>query len=538
MTDKPYSIKAVLFDFDGTLTEPFGIDFMEIRKIIGCPENHPVLEFIADMDDPEEKKRANAVLEQFENQAAETAQPSPDAGDVIRFIRSRDLHVGIITRNNRRCVDRALKNFEDLRSGDFDIVISRDIPVRPKPHPDGVLLAAKSLNVHVSEILVVGDFQFDIQAGKNAGALTAFLDVGTVSDLSRIDADFTLSRLSDLNRIIRMGTPLPPGKFPNALLKDMLAEFRFDDPSVLINPGIGEDIAAVDVTGDEVVILKSDPITFATDAAGHYAVLVNANDIATSGATPRWFLTTLLFPPGATPSEIRHLAHELKTVCETWNITLCGGHTEITDAVTRPVISGMLAGTALKRNLIDKRRMETGDLVLMTKGAAVEGTSIIAREFGRRLMDLGADIDDIMAAKALLDDISITPEAAVAARFDGVTAMHDVTEGGAATALEELSVAGNHTIRVDMGKIPVLPVTENLCRLLGINPLGLIGSGSLLICCHRDASVDLMENIRAAGVDVAVIGEVTGPGQGVTAVMEGRRVRWPAFEADEITKLF
>ena len=161
----------------------------------------------------------------------------------------------------------------------------------------------------------------------------------------RADDRFRVGDLPQLNRLIRMGVPLPAGKLPNDLLQELLDEFTFEDPALLINPGVGEDIAAVDVAQEEVLVLKSDPITFATDAIGHYAVLVNANDIATAGALPRWLLTTLLFPVGSTPSLISSIVSELREFCRTWGITLCGGHTEITDAVTRPVVCGMMAGT-------------------------------------------------------------------------------------------------------------------------------------------------------------------------------------------------
>jgi hydrogenase maturation factor len=353
-----------------------------------------------------------------------------------------------------------------------------------------------------------------------------------------IESDYTISNLAELKNIVRMGIPLPAGKFPNDLLKEMLEKFAFDDPSVLINPGVGEDTAAVNVEGEEVLILKSDPITFATDAIGHYAVLVNANDIATSGALPRWSLTTLLFPCGTTGSQICHVMYELKEVCSQWGITLCGGHTEITDAVTRPVVTGMLAGTVAKQNLIDKRNIRSGDRVLLTKGVAVEGTSIIGREFGTRLKELGMGETEIETCKGFLSHISILEEARIASSSDGTSAMHDVTEGGVATALEELSIAGRHRIRIHLDQIPILPETEKICRLLDIHPLGLIGSGSLLICCRQNAADSLIQNIQERGTEVTCIGEVTKQGSGIEAFTNGHPAEFPRFDVDEITRLF
>jgi hydrogenase maturation factor len=286
------------------------------------------------------------------------------------------------------------------------------------------------------------------------------------------------------------------------------------------------------------LVLKSDPITFATDSIGQYAVLINANDIATSGARPRWLLTTLLFPSGVTPYEIRNVINELKTFCQQWDITLCGGHTEITDAVTRPVVTGMMAGTVARRDLIDKRNMAPGDRLLLTKGVAVEGTAIIAREFGDRLIKLGMADSEIDSARRFLANIGIITEARIAAESKTVSAMHDVTEGGLANAAEELSVAGGYQIKIDMDTIPVFSETHRVCKLLGIDPLGLIGSGSLLICCRQFGCESLMASICKTGIDVTCIGEVLEKGQGIIAVKKGRPVSWPQFEVDEITRLF
>jgi hydrogenase maturation factor len=230
--------------------------------------------------------------------------------------------------------------------------------------------------------------------------------------------------------------------------------------------------------------------------------------------------------------------HELESVCRRWGITLCGGHTEITDAVTRPVITGMLAGTVARNRLIDKRNIKPGDNVFLTKAVAVEGTAIIAREFGDRLSVLGMTESDIEASKQFLFSISILEEAQIARDCEGVSAMHDITEGGLATALMELSIAGKHRIRVHMDRIPVFPQTKKICTLLGIDPMGLIGSGSLLICSRKNETETIMGSIRNAGIDIACIGEVIEAGRGIEAVSKAGPAVWPSFEVDEITRLY
>ncbi len=307
---------------------------------------------------------------------------------------------------------------------------------------------------------------------------------------------------------------------------------------MLIAPGVGEDTAATDISDDEVLVLKSDPITFATDAVGQYAVLVNANDIATSGATPRWFMTTLLFPPGTTGSSIWLTMDELNRISSRYDITLCGGHTEITDAVTRPVVIGSLVGTVARKDLIDKSSMRPGDKVLMTKAVAVEGTAIIAREFESRLKALNVSDEQIQNSRKLLDQISIMEEAKLAVNTGGVSAMHDVTEGGLATALFELSAAGGYGIRVDMDAIPVFPETKNICRLLDISPLGLIGSGTLLICCRPEQLAKMTDALLRADIKVTCIGEVLDQKAGIAAHSHAGSQIWPTFEVNEIARLF
>ena len=541
MKKTPFRIKAVLFDFDGTLTEPGGLDFALIKQTIGCPPDQPILEFIESLSDSDQKAIALSELDRLENDAATLSEPNTGAEALLVYLQSLGLSLGIISRNSMQSIRIALSNFSRIGEADFDIVISRDEPIAPKPSPEGILLAAEKLNIDPKEILVVGDFIFDIQAGNSAGATTVLLSNTSDSPPRSHESHYTIARLEDLIPIVRLNTPLPTGKLPNDLLEIFLKEFSAgapDDPTVLIHPGIGEDTAAVDVSDDQILVLKSDPITFTTDAPGLYAVLINANDIATSGAVPRWFLTALLFPRGTTAFEIRSVMDDLQTMCRQCSITLCGGHTEITDAVTQPVISGMMVGTVAKKDLIDKRCLARGDRIVLTKGVAVEGTSIIVREFSERLSTLGVSKTDLEAGRQFLKEISILEEAKIARHIKGVSGMHDVTEGGLATALEELSIAGRHKIRIRADRIPIFPLTLDICELLSLDPLGLIGSGSLIISCREDALEDLMNRLKTAGIRGTCIGEVLERGRGVIATMGEQEFMWPHFEADEITRLY
>jgi hydrogenase maturation factor len=385
--------------------------------------------------------------------------------------------------------------------------------------------------------LFIGNRVSDIRLAASAGMITVCCMSGSGLSEGPAEFDFPVNRLEDLSHILRMGRPMPIGKFPQDLLEKYLTDFCFHDESVIIHPGIGEDTAAVDVRNTEVLILKSDPITFATDSIGYYTVLVNANDIATSGATPRWLLTTLLFPPHYTPSQAFGILLDLRDACNRWGITLCGGHTEITDSVTRPVVIGMMAGTVSRKRLLDKRDIREGDLLWITKALAVEGNSIIAREFGGRLKESGFSVPEIDGLKEFLDRIGILKEARIAAEIPGIVAMHDVTEGGLAAAVSELSVAGGHRIRIRMESIPVYPETHRVCRIFGIDPLGLIASGSLLICTRPESGDVLRENMDQSHIPLTWIGEILGTGTGVEAIRDGFPCRWPKFDTDEITRI-
>jgi len=535
---KTFSLKAVLFDFDGTLTRPETLDFSVIRNQLNCPADTPVLEFIYKIKLPAERDAARKKLDQFEMDAAIRSRPAGGAEQMIARLKSQGLLIGIISRNSRCSIERALENFKTTRAADFDLIISRDDPIPPKPSPDGILRAAQVLNVSADQILVVGDFIFDIQAGRRAGATTVFLNNNPKAFTVPEESNFIITGLEELEKIVRLGIPLPAGKLPNDLLKSFLEQLDISDPSIIIKPGVGEDTTAIDVANEQIIVLKSDPITFATDAIGHYAVLVNANDIATSGAVPRWLLTTLLLPCGITPSRIGGIMTDLQTMCRRWNITLCGGHTEITDAVTRPVVSGMLTGTVDRQSLIDKRNIRPGDRILLTKAVAVEGTAIIAREFATRLTKKGMSETEIKTCRGFLSRISILSEARIAAGIKGVSAMHDVTEGGLASALSELGIAGGHKLEINMDCIPVYPETEKICSLLDIDSMGLIGSGSLLISCRQEVCDQLEARIRDAGIKVTCIGKVLAAGHGITALRHNHRVAWPEFKVDEITRLF
>ena len=210
--DNLFCVKAVLFDFDGTLTKPGSIDFNLIKRAIGCPVESFILEFIETLDDYVQKEKAISALEEFENKAADCSEPNKGAEELLLYLHSNGLSTGIISRNSLKSIKRSFHNFKEIKFSDFDVIITRDDPVKPKPYADGVVLAAKKLKVDVKELVVVGDFLFDIQAGKNAGSITVFLNNGLEHDFSDPESDYTISQLDELKDVIRPGLPFPSGK--------------------------------------------------------------------------------------------------------------------------------------------------------------------------------------------------------------------------------------------------------------------------------------------------------------------------------------
>ncbi len=530
-------VRAVLFDFDETLTRPGALDFAYLRRRLHCPEGEQVLDFIDSLPFSRRKKSLD-FLHRYEMKAAAAARPNADAAGLIRYLKEQGLKIGIVSRNRHRAIRRALQNFPDLKPADFGVIISRDNSFPPKPSGEGIVRAARRLGVEVGETVMVGDYIHDVQAGRAAGAVTVFLDNRTVPPSAQEKSDYTIHRLRGLKRVLFPFLPLPVGKLNHKHLPGLLRGLALPDRSVLIKPGVGDDTAAVNISKDEVLVLTSDPITFSSDLIGRYAVLINANDIATAGALPRWLLICALFPPGTTLAELRADLGELRKFCRKEGIAVIGGHTEITPAVTQPVLVGTLAGTVRGSMLIDKKSIREGDQILLTKALALEGNSLIAREFPERLKRRGMTEVEIASCRRDIRRLSILPEARIAACFSGISALHDVTEGGLASALRELSIAGGHRLRIELDNIPIFPRTKKICRLLDLDPLGLIASGSLLICCRKRAQAALARRLRKARIRVSLIGEVEGKGEEVRAFRDGERQPWPDPPVDEITRLF
>lgn len=309
------------------------------------------------------------------------------------------------------------------------------------------------------------------------------------------------------------GPRFPIGKLPAAVLAEVLARVPQCDPSVLVGPGIGFDCAVVR-SGETLIVCKSDPITFVTRDLGHYLVQVNANDLATTGATPRWLMVTLLLPEStADRSMVDTIMGQITEACAGVGATLVGGHTEITFGLDRPVAVGCLLGEVAADALVTPRGARPGDRLLLTKGVPIEGTAILAAEFADRLRD-ELEAHELETAAEFVHEpgIGILRDARIALGAGRVTAMHDPTEGGLVAALWELAQASGQTLRVDLDAVPVPDLSARICRTLAVDPLATIASGALLAAVAPEDAGAIAAALEAEGIRCAEIGEVvTGP---------------------------
>ena len=329
---------------------------------------------------------------------------------------------------------------------------------------------------------------------------------------------------------------LSPGKLPGVLLAHVLGALPAAGTDIIVGPGIGRDAAAVRM-GDSILVLKSDPITFATRGAAQYLVNINSNDLACLGATPKWMLVTAMFPVGTTRFEIEEMFEELVEVTSGTGIALVGGHTEITSAVNRPVLVGMLVGETTESRLLRPGKAVAGDLLVISRPVSIEGTALLAGELGEWLTErVGADI--IGRARALLHEpgLSVAPEAAIAFEHARIHAMHDPTEGGISTGAREIAEASGLAARVHLDRIPIMPETQAIASALEIDPLGMLASGSLLVAVPKSDVRALLSAWEAAGAQPSVIGTLVNPEEG-HQLIDGLDIReLPAFEQDEVSR--
>jgi len=305
---------------------------------------------------------------------------------------------------------------------------------------------------------------------------------------------------------------------------------------VLSGPGVGEDAAVIDM-GDRVLVAKGDPITGAEGNIGWLSVHINANDIASTGARPLWFVCIALLPEGADESMLEGIMDDIHEACLEVGASLVGGHTETTPGLDRPILAGFMMGEAQKDTYVTTGGARPGDLIILTKGAGIEGTAVIASDLREHLK---GKVDDRVVERgaAMVRWISVVPEAMKAVEAGSPNSLHDPTEGGLINGLWEMAEAAGVGLRVDRASIPIPDETRQICGALGVDPLRLLGSGALLITAQPGEAEKIMEALTEEGIKASVIGEVTPLSEGRLLVDEkGSHESIEAVDQDEIYRV-
>ena len=328
---------------------------------------------------------------------------------------------------------------------------------------------------------------------------------------------------------------LPPGKIPPEKLKELVFN-RLGAPGerVLIGADLGIDAAAIDF-GERVLVASTDPITGAEENIGFYAVHVNANDVATFGARPKWFLVSVLLAEGSSEALLGRIMEDIHRSASRLGIAIVGGHTEVTPGLKRSIVVGTMLGEVEREKLVTSNGARPRDAIILTKWAGLEGTAIIASERGEELEEeFGRDF--VERAKSFIDMISVVWDALTASDV-GVHAMHDPTEGGVANGLHEMADAAGLGFTVYADKIPIRDETRGICEFYGLNPLALISSGALMIAAPGEEARKVVAALTEKGINASIIGEFVEDTERRVLVENGEEKPLERPESDELWKV-
>ena len=296
------------------------------------------------------------------------------------------------------------------------------------------------------------------------------------------------------------------GKLKTELLeKYIFNKLSSNREEVIVKSGTGLDCAVMDFAGD-LIVASTDPITGASKNIGSLAINVSVNDVSCQCADPVGLLMTVLIPPSASLEDLKEIIEDANNTAKKLNVDIIGGHTEITDAVNKILISTTVLGRVHKKNMPDIKSIKAGDLIAVSKYVGIEGTSIICNEKDEVKEILSQK--ELEFAKSLSQDISVLKESRLASKY-GVKHMHDITEGGLYGALWETGVALGQGLRAYYDDIPLLDETNKIAEFYGIDPMRLISSGSMLMIFDKDKYKDFKNEAEKNGIKISEIGEVT-----------------------------
>ncbi|MHA2067874.1 MAG: AIR synthase family protein [Candidatus Thorarchaeota archaeon] len=299
-----------------------------------------------------------------------------------------------------------------------------------------------------------------------------------------------------------------PGKVPpDVLSRIVFAHLGKKDKDLLLGPGIGEDASLIRV-GEAVIVAATDPITGSVEDIGWLAVHINANDVATFGVRPRWFLTSIMLPSGFQESDLERIMSQIHEAALSLDITVAGGHTEITDGIDRPIVAGFMMGVTTEGNYVTSAGAKPGDAIVMSKTAAIEGTAILGAE-GASFLSSRVGNKTIENAVGLRGKISVVEDGIIAFETGYITAMHDPTEGGISGGIHEICDASKVGFEIDLDSIPIHESTIAICDAFSVNVFELISSGCMVMTCANEGSGIVVSALEAKGIQATIIGRIS-----------------------------
>jgi hydrogenase expression/formation protein HypE len=329
---------------------------------------------------------------------------------------------------------------------------------------------------------------------------------------------------------------LPTGKVSKDVLKRLVFTcLGVPSGRVLKGPHVGEDSAVLDM-GDRFLVAKANPITGAESRIGWLAVHINANDVAVRGAEPRWYMSVVLLPEGADESLLETIMREQHEACCELGVCVMGGHTEVTPGLMRPIVSGFMLGEAEKGGIVTSGGAKAGDEIILTRGAGIEGTGILAVDLSDRLAGK-VDETTLKRAMNMLRQVSVVPEALAASKVKGVHSIHTPTEGGVLNGLLEASEASKLGFKVYEEGILVAPETQAICGVLGVDPLRLLSSGALLITVDPSKTETVLSTLKNVGVEAQVIGEMMKGSEHIIVGPDGLKISVDSVDQDELYRV-
>lgn len=323
------------------------------------------------------------------------------------------------------------------------------------------------------------------------------------------------------------------GKIPESvLIRSVLKQVKHRREEVLAGPGVGEDCAALEVGEGEALVLSTDPITGTAKDIGRHGIYVTANDLAVSGAEPIGVLLTVILPPDVPEEELKKIIKDGEETCKELHMEILGGHTEVSKIVSQPLLSVTGVGKVKKTSFLRTSGMKPNQDLVVTKWIGLEGTAILAKEKEEELRKRFPSIL-VHTARDFSHLLSVIEEARIATEH-GVSAMHDITEGGIFGALWEMASGAGVGLEVDLKKIPIRQETVEICEYFGLNPYQLMSSGSILAA--SDDGYELVRKLEQAGIHAVVVGRTNGENDRI--LYNGEDVRYlDKPQSDELYRI-